>query len=201
MALPKPKFHHHDNNDDNNNNDTAPTTNNREEETRQLMHIERLVPPKDKPGKKFWPFGGSNSKREDKASVRKDDISGPIDFVHEVHVGFDPKTGEFSGLPPQWSALLQISGISKNEIARNPQAMVDVLGFYTEDIGGGQEPKGQLKYMTVDGSQKKSAKQTVQINRKDSATPGRDSPSSSGTAAQAPPVVARPEFTKSEKTK
>ena len=41
------------------------------------------------------------------------------------------------GLPPQWSALLQISGISKNEIARNPQAMVDVLGFFTETTGGG----------------------------------------------------------------
>lgn len=38
------------------------------------------------------------------------------------------------GLPPQWHALLQVSGITKNEIARNPQAMVDVLGFYTEDV-------------------------------------------------------------------
>ena len=38
------------------------------------------------------------------------------------------------GLPPQWSALLQVSGITKKEIAKNPQAMVDVLGFYTEDI-------------------------------------------------------------------
>ena len=29
-------------------------------------------------------------------AVRKDKISAPLDFVHEVHVGFDTKTGEFS---------------------------------------------------------------------------------------------------------
>lgn len=84
------------------------------------------------------------------SAVRKADISAPLDFVHEVHVGFDPETGEFSvrprvpplplplphsvspqhlmscrgllqGLPDQWSALLQVSGISKKEIAKNPQ--------------------------------------------------------------------------------
>jgi len=29
-------------------------------------------------------------------AVRKVDISAPLDFVHEVHVGFDADTGEFS---------------------------------------------------------------------------------------------------------
>ncbi len=28
--------------------------------------------------------------------VKKGDISGPQNFVHEVHVGFDSETGEFS---------------------------------------------------------------------------------------------------------
>lgn len=141
-------------------------------------------------GKKFWPFGGSSVRKDSATSVSKNDISGPLDFVHEVHVGFDPDTGEFSGLPPQWSALLQISGISKKEIAKNPQAMVDVLGFYTEGIGG-NEPQEQTKYMTEEQKQQKSGPQLNQ------STPSKPSQ----PASPAPPIVARPEFTKSEKTK
>ena len=41
------------------------------------------------------------------------------------------------GLPPQWSSLLQVSGISKTELAKNPQGMLDVLGYYTEGQSGG----------------------------------------------------------------
>jgi hypothetical protein len=63
-------------------------------------------------------------------SVRKDMISAPLDFVHEVHVGFDTETGEFSGLPPTWTSLIKSAGISKEEIAKNPQGLVDVMGFY-----------------------------------------------------------------------
>ena len=37
-------------------------------------------------------------------------ISAPLDFVHEVHVGFDSETQEFSGLPDTWRSLLKISG-------------------------------------------------------------------------------------------
>ncbi|KJE95605.1 p21-activated kinase Cla4 [Capsaspora owczarzaki ATCC 30864] len=58
-------------------------------------------------------------------------ISGPTNFVHEVHVGFDTESQTFTGLPPQWNSLLSNSGISKEDQARDPQAVLDVLEFYT----------------------------------------------------------------------
>nr|ACZ80664.1 putative serine/threonine p21-activated kinase [Cryptococcus depauperatus] len=59
-------------------------------------------------------------------------VSQPTNFVHQVHVGFDPKSGGFTGLPPQWSKLLTSSAITKEEAARNPEAVLDVLQFYTQ---------------------------------------------------------------------
>ncbi|KAI9303043.1 kinase-like domain-containing protein [Cunninghamella echinulata] len=58
--------------------------------------------------------------------------SGPTNFVHEVHVGFDPISGAFSGLPEQWTQLLKGSAITAEDAAKNPQAVLDVLEFYTE---------------------------------------------------------------------
>eukprot|EP00049_Salpingoeca_infusionum_P007768 m.126081 g.126081 ORF g.126081 m.126081 type:complete len:486 (+) comp13817_c0_seq1:112-1569(+) len=128
--------------------------------------------------------------KEEKPAVRKVDISAPLDFVHEVHVGFDPTSGEFSGLPPQWSALLQVSGITKKEIAKNPQAMVDVLGFYTE---GTKAPKGSMKFMTDDEPAEEAPAVLL-----DTPAPAA---SQSAEAPKPPPVVERPDFTKSAKTK
>ncbi|KAJ3299661.1 Protein kinase [Blyttiomyces sp. JEL0837] len=61
-------------------------------------------------------------------------ISGPTNFVHQVHVGFDPFSGNFTGLPDDWQTLLESSNISQDEITRNPQAVLDVLEFYTENL-------------------------------------------------------------------
>ncbi|RGP80625.1 ste ste20 paka kinase [Fusarium longipes] len=59
-------------------------------------------------------------------------VSNPTNFSHAVHVGFDPKTGEFVGLPPEWSKLLNSSAITKEDYERNPQAVFEVLDFYTD---------------------------------------------------------------------
>ncbi|KAL1408404.1 hypothetical protein Q8F55_005216 [Vanrija albida] len=67
-------------------------------------------------------------------------VSQPTNFVHQVHVGFDPLTGGFTGLPQQWSKLLTSSAITKEEAARNPEAVLDVLQFYT------QQQMGQAEY-------------------------------------------------------
>lgn len=59
-------------------------------------------------------------------------VSIPTNFVHQVHVGFDPATGAFTGLPDQWTKLLNASSITKEDTAKNPQAVLDVLEFYTD---------------------------------------------------------------------
>ncbi|KAM6491085.1 Pkinase domain containing protein [Amanita muscaria] len=56
----------------------------------------------------------------------------PTNFVHKIHVGFDPVTGAFTGMPDQWAKLLTKSNITKEDYARDPQAVLDVLEFYTD---------------------------------------------------------------------
>ncbi|KAI8364810.1 kinase-like domain-containing protein [Choanephora cucurbitarum] len=58
--------------------------------------------------------------------------SGPTNFVHQVHVGFDPISGAFTGLPDQWNVLLKGSKITPEDAAKNPQAVLEALEFYTE---------------------------------------------------------------------
>lgn len=59
-------------------------------------------------------------------------VSNPTNFSHAVHVGFDPQSGEFVGLPPEWSKLLNSSAITKEDYERNPQAVFEVLDFYSD---------------------------------------------------------------------
>lgn len=59
-------------------------------------------------------------------------VSSPTNFIHQVHVGFDPISGAFTGLPEQWTRLLTSSAITKEDYAKNPQAVLDVLEFYTD---------------------------------------------------------------------
>jgi hypothetical protein len=61
-------------------------------------------------------------------------VSNPTNFTHRVHVGFDPVSGAFVGLPQEWERLLTASAITKDDYQRNPQAVVEVLNFYTEKL-------------------------------------------------------------------
>jgi hypothetical protein len=67
-------------------------------------------------------------------------VSNPTNFSHAVHVGFDPQTGEFVGLPPEWSKLLNSSAITKEDYERNPQAVFEVLEFYSDITKRAQNP-------------------------------------------------------------
>ncbi|KAF9643040.1 Pkinase-domain-containing protein [Thelephora ganbajun] len=59
-------------------------------------------------------------------------VSNPTNFVHQVHVGFDPITGAFTGMPETWQKLLTKSAITREDYAKDPQAVLDVLEFYTD---------------------------------------------------------------------
>lgn len=65
-----------------------------------------------------------------KGGEYKPEISYPSDFKHDIHVGFDPATGEFSGMPPEWKVMLQNAGIDKQEQGKNPETVISVLKFY-----------------------------------------------------------------------
>ncbi|VDK47819.1 unnamed protein product [Anisakis simplex] len=74
--------------------------------------------------------------RQGKEKDRPNDkpvISLPSNFEHTVHVGYDPQTGEFTGMPPMWAQLLQSSQISKQEQQQNPQAVLDALKYFTQN--------------------------------------------------------------------
>lgn len=61
-------------------------------------------------------------------------VSNPTNFTHRVHVGFDPVSGAFVGLPPEWERLLTASAITKEDYQKNPEAVMEALNFYTEKL-------------------------------------------------------------------
>ncbi|XP_037072449.1 serine/threonine-protein kinase PAK 3-like [Pollicipes pollicipes] len=81
--------------------------------------------------------------KQTKKHAEKPAISYPTNFEHTVHVGFDPVTGEFSGMPDSWVSLLSSSNISVQERQQNPQAVIDVLNYYDAST----KDKEQHKYM------------------------------------------------------
>lgn len=84
--------------------------------------------------------------RKDHHSISdKPVISPPTNFEHTLHVGFDPNTGEFTGMPKNWYLMLKNSNISKLEQKKNPQAVIEVLKWYesSKDMDKG------FKYMTM----------------------------------------------------
>ncbi|KAI0702570.1 Pkinase-domain-containing protein [Earliella scabrosa] len=76
-------------------------------------------------------------------------VSNPTNFVHKVHVGFDPVSGAFTGLPDAWSKLLTKSAITREDYAKDPQAVLDVLEFYTDHQKREMEEMG---YSTLGGA-------------------------------------------------
>ncbi|KAH6576467.1 hypothetical protein BASA61_005266 [Batrachochytrium salamandrivorans] len=109
-------------------------------------------------------------------------ISNPTNFAHNVHVGFDAQTGAFQGLPKEWNLLLEQSNISKDEMAQNPQVVIDVLGFFTENMSRTKDtdhipilqkiPSLDMSTYLAQGSPSTSAFGDINVNTNDSSAQG-----------------------------
>ncbi|XP_044266543.1 serine/threonine-protein kinase Pak isoform X2 [Tribolium madens] len=154
------------------------------------------------------------SKKTSKLSTYSDkpNISYPTNFEHTVHVGFDPVSGEFTGMPEAWSRLLMNSNISKQEQKNNPQAVLDVLNFFDNTTKAPPNTKYMTKTTTATHSG--SSLSRVSSSSPSSTTPteaegGSHSYHSPAHAASSeiedeappPPIASRPERTKSIYTK
>ncbi|KFM76381.1 Serine/threonine-protein kinase pak-1, partial [Stegodyphus mimosarum] len=115
--------------------------------TREPVHCVDLKPLPKEPENDKWRIKIKSSKnvKEKKKDPDKLVISPPINFEHTLHVGFDPDTGEFTGLPETWSMLLKNSNITKLEQKENPQAVLDVLNWYDASTKDTEDSK----YMTI----------------------------------------------------
>ncbi|KAL8706365.1 MAG: hypothetical protein Q9201_000573 [Fulgogasparrea decipioides] len=103
-------------------------------------------------------------------------VSNPTNFSHRVHVGFDPVNGNFVGLPQEWAKLLTTSAITKDDYARHPQAVIEVLDFYSKVTERNQHPQ---EYPSLMPTPPASTKQDMQLGHGGAGTaiaPPRPSP-------------------------
>ncbi|KAL6950997.1 hypothetical protein ACO0QE_000283 [Hanseniaspora vineae] len=63
-------------------------------------------------------------------------VSTPTNFTHKVHVGFDPETGNFVGMPSNWEKLLKHSRITGEDWNNDSAAVIQVLQFYQDYNNG-----------------------------------------------------------------
>jgi len=63
-------------------------------------------------------------------------VGAPFNVERLIHVDFDSETG-FEGLPPEWENTLKSSGITKTDVVKNSEAVLDVLKFTDRMKGGG----------------------------------------------------------------
>ena len=134
--------------------------------------------PKEREEKTKWASKGKSKKPKDH---EKPNISYPTKFQHVVHVGFDPDSGEFTGMPDQWARLLAASNISREMQLQNPQAVLDVLNYYEHSSKHPQQEKFMTQTPSTDPSPRPSYAFTPA-----GAPSNLSSPSSIGSG---PPIV------------
>lgn len=130
-----------------------------------INHGSRPLPPNPEKKKKADRLLNMLPRTGDKTNKKKEkerpEISLPSDFEHTLHVGFDPGTGKFTGMPEQWARLLQTSQISEEEQKKNPQAVLDVLKFYNS-----KKTTNSQKYMSFTDNELEVYKSSDNTNSK-----------------------------------
>merc|ERR1719464_817792 len=128
--------------------------------------------------------GGSKNKSKDHGEKEKPNISYPTKFTHVVHVGFDPDSGEFTGMPEAWAKLLVASNISKEMQMKNPQAVLDVLNYYEHS----SKHKAEDKYMTQTPSTDPSPRPSYSVSSHALSSPSSQSSQPVSGVSPSPPV-------------
>nr|WAW84863.1 WASP/N-WASP [Halisarca dujardinii] len=99
----------------------------------------------------FAGIGGLNTQQQSaggkkkRKKITKADISGPSNFVHLAHVGWDPNTGSFdsSNISPEWKRLLDMVGVTENDL--QDQDTAKFIHDFVEQNGGIEEANRQLE--------------------------------------------------------
>ncbi|PWY70173.1 p21-activated serine/threonine protein kinase [Aspergillus heteromorphus CBS 117.55] len=197
---------------------TAVTGVSRSEDTRMAFEIIRLANPKDVTSKAAVITRDVPTKSIT-CEVKSDDeiydwidkiyercpgmggVSNPTNFSHRVHVGFDPRTGAFVGLPPEWEKLLTASAITKEDYKKNPQAVIEVLEFYSDIKMREQNPQYYAGLASPPNQQPKpfsgnSVGSSIAPPRPPPPGPAQRLDSSSGRSATSSPAQshAKPDF-------
>ncbi|OMJ09187.1 Serine/threonine-protein kinase CLA4 [Smittium culicis] len=126
------------------------------------------------------------------------DVSSPTGFLHQVHVDFDQNSGMFTGLPDQWSKLLQTSNITQQDYVQNPQAVLDVLEFYTKNSADDTNRMQMMQSPPESNSNSKfnysNNSQSRPDHQNDHYTYGSNiaSPNYSNNKPSPPPILNRP---------
>jgi len=82
--------------------------------------------------------GLKKTKKRSKSQMKKTTdfvISSPFEFKQVTHVKLDPNSEfGFSGLPPEWKALIKSSGIKKDDVLHDPKAAMGALKMATNNM-------------------------------------------------------------------
>ncbi|KAJ1973360.1 Protein kinase [Dimargaris xerosporica] len=98
----------------------------------------------------------------------------------------------FTGLPEQWAKLLQQSAITKDDYTKNPQAVIDVLDFYTKN---NEQSQGASMYNPNASMNKAAAlvpKNPVTAIKKASRSWGTDDPTRPSNGYPLAPTTSSP---------
>ena len=104
---------------------------------------------KFKPGKKNKDRDAVDGSGNGSIDRVASEIGQPFGIKHNIHVGYNPETGQIEGLPMPWIEWLSQANIGKLEQSTNPKAVIDALKYYAHSVKKkATEPEG-IKYLTT----------------------------------------------------